>query len=66
MKKTSDLQIVNFQDLTYLEQRAVFAAREVQPMAYAPYSNYKVGVAVVSISDRIYTGVNVENVYPAF
>jgi cytidine deaminase len=42
--------------------RQALAAREC---AYAPYSNYKVGAALVGKSGRIYTGCNVENaVYP--
>lgn len=33
--------------------------------AYAPYSNYLVGAAVLTGSDKIFTGVNIENaVYP--
>lgn len=41
------------------------AAREVREMAYAPYSNFKVGAAVRGASGRIYRGCNVENVaYP--
>lgn len=41
------------------------AAREVREMAYAPYSNFKVGAALRGASGTIYRGCNVENVaYP--
>lgn len=63
MKTVGDLQVVKFGDLTMMEKKAVNAAQRIQSMAYAPYSNYRVGVAVVSDSDKIYTGVNVENVH---
>jgi cytidine deaminase len=40
-------------------------ANEVRKNAYAKYSNYAVGAAVLGKSGKIYTGVNVENaVYP--
>ena len=40
-------------------------AKTVRENAYAPYSNFKVGAAVQTVSGTIYTGVNVENVaYP--
>ncbi|MDO5612873.1 MAG: cytidine deaminase [Paracoccus sp. (in: a-proteobacteria)] len=43
----------------------VDAARNVREVAYAPYSNFKVGAAVRGASGRIYAGCNVENVaYP--
>lgn len=36
-------------------------AREAQDFAYAPYSEYKVGSAILSSSGKIYTGANIEN-----
>ena len=41
------------------------AARKAAEQAYAPYSKYKVGAALLTASGRIYEGVNVENAaYP--
>ncbi|WP_420569567.1 cytidine deaminase [Thalassovita sp.] len=41
------------------------AARAVRENAYAPYSKFKVGAAVRSVSGAVYSGCNVENVaYP--
>lgn len=37
------------------------AACAVRGKAYAPYSNYHVGAAVLAEDGRIFTGVNVEN-----
>jgi len=37
------------------------AAIEVRAQAYAPYSNYPVGAALLMEDGRIITGVNVEN-----
>ena len=43
----------------------VEAAREVRELAYAPYSQFKVGAAIRGASGAIYRGCNVENVaYP--
>lgn len=40
-------------------------ATEAREGAYAPYSRYKVGAAVLGESGRVFTGCNVENaVYP--
>ncbi len=46
-------------------QKLVQAALDVRPRAYAPYSHYAVGAALLTRSGQIFTGVNVENsVYP--
>ena len=48
-----------------IRQDLVRRALEARQWAYAPYSNYKVGAALLADSGRIYTGVNVENAaYP--
>ncbi|MDN5313219.1 MAG: cytidine deaminase [Thermoanaerobacteraceae bacterium] len=36
-------------------------AMEAREKAYAPYSNFKVGAAVLTESGRIYRGCNIEN-----
>jgi cytidine deaminase len=46
-------------------QKLVAKAKEAWQKAYAPYSNYQVGAAVLTESGEIFTGANVENaVYP--
>ena len=38
------------------------AAREAREHAYAPYSHFPVGAALLTDSGRIFTGCNVENI----
>jgi cytidine deaminase len=47
-------------------EELVQAARAARARAYAPYSRYAVGAALLTAKGVIYTGVNIENAaYPA-
>lgn len=49
-----------------LRQKLIETALVARQWAYAPYSQYHVGAALLTASDRIYDGVNVENAaYPS-
>lgn len=48
-------------DLTDLEKQLVEKAKEARQNAYAPVSNHKVGVAILTENDNIVLGCNVEN-----
>lgn len=45
---------MNYQDL-------ILKAMKAKEFAYAPYSHFRVGAALLTRSGRIYTGCNVEN-----
>ena len=48
-----------------LRKKLIEKALETRHQAYAPYSNYNVGAALLTTSGKIYQGVNVENAaYP--
>ncbi|NLG99643.1 MAG: cytidine deaminase [Chloroflexi bacterium] len=49
-----------------LRRQLIESAIQARRWAYAPYSNYAVGAALLTDSGKIYDGVNVENAaYPA-
>jgi len=43
------------------DERLLEMARDAAENAYAPYSNFRVGAALLCKSGKIYTGCNVEN-----
>lgn len=47
--------------MTYSYEQLVNKALEARQRAYAPYSKFRVGAAVLTQSGRIITGCNIEN-----
>ncbi len=49
-----------------IEDKLANLAKDIAKKAYAPYSNFRVGAALIADSGNIYTGCNIENAaYPA-
>lgn len=52
--------------MSEIDDKLANLAAESAKKAYAPYSNFRVGAALVTDSGNIYTGCNIENAaYPA-
>ena len=62
LERTIRAEILEFHELSDLEQALFTRAAEVRLRAQAPYSNYLVGVCVVTDTGIISAGCNVERV----
>ena len=47
--------------MTDIDDKLAKLAKEAGEKAYAPYSNFRVGAALITDSGYIYTGCNIEN-----
>lgn len=47
---------------TDIKEKLLAASKQVRLNAYCPYSEFKVGAAILTTDGKIYTGCNVENV----
>jgi cytidine deaminase len=43
------------------EKKLISSAKQSMGYAYAPYSKFRVGAAILTTSGKIYTGCNIEN-----
>lgn len=60
------VEVLEFEELTPLEQTLVTRAREMTSKSYATYSRFCVGAAIALSNGEIVTGANQENVaYPS-
>jgi cytidine deaminase len=46
---------------TFMRERMLRAARKVMKNAYAPFSNFRVGAAILTSKGQVFVGCNVEN-----
>jgi homotetrameric cytidine deaminase len=53
---------VHFRSLTPNQvEQLLLAAQEASEQAYAPFSNFHVGAAILTVGGRVFKGCNVEN-----
>lgn len=63
---TTPIMIAHYEELSTVDQQLVDASREASLRAYAPYSKFSVGAAILLSNGEVITGANQENVaYPS-
>jgi cytidine deaminase len=55
------MQIINLNEMSESDLILINKAIEMRKYAYAPYSNYLVGAALIDINSMIHTGCNIES-----
>ena len=61
MKQVNQFHSHAIKDQVMSDKKLIQKAIEMRSMAIAPYSNYKVGAAVLTNSGKIFGGCNIEN-----
>ncbi len=56
------MEKVKLSDLSAIDRRLVQKAIEVREKAYAPFSHYKCGAALLDIRNKIHVGCNIETI----
>lgn len=56
------MEKIMYEQLSKIEKELIDKAKNVRENAYAPYSNFKVGAALITDTEKIYIGCNVESV----
>jgi cytidine deaminase len=61
MKRRKAFKAASGQEMALIRQRLFRQARAAMKHAYAPYSHFRVGAAILLDDGRVFTGCNVEN-----
>ncbi len=55
------MRTYSFDDLEPKFKELLIKAKNAMKYSYSPYSDFKVGAAVLTFNDKVYTGTNIEN-----
>ena len=61
LKISTKIQVYNYNELNFVEKNLINVAKDAVKRAYAPYSRFQVGAAVLLTNQEIISGSNQEN-----